>query len=98
MPLIKIKTSNLKSRLVSAGLTMLLVLVVVLAGSVLETQTQDRVLRAESQISGAVFETLASEASFLAPSFVCFKSVTVVCGRSHQLMRLAVREVGFRVD
>ena len=38
---------------------MLLVLVVVLAGSVLETQTQDRVLRAESQISGAVFETLA---------------------------------------
>ncbi len=93
---IKIKTSNLKNCLVSAGLTMLLVLVVVLAGSVLETQTQDRVLRAESQISGAVFETLASETSFLTPS--CVDSVTLVCGQSHQLRRLAVREVGFRVD
>jgi hypothetical protein len=53
---IKIKTSNLKNCLVSAGLTMLLVLVVVLAGSVLETQTQDRVLRAEVKLVAVLFD------------------------------------------
>ncbi len=95
---IKTKTPNLKSRLVSACSFIVLVLVVVLAGSALETKTQDRVLRADSQIGGAVFETLASDASFLAPSFVCFESVAVVCGQSHQLRRLAVRELGFSVD
>jgi hypothetical protein len=53
---IKIKTPDIKSRLVSAGLTVLLVLVVVLAGSVLETQTQDRVLRAEVKLVAVLFD------------------------------------------
>ena len=93
---IKIKTSGI----VSFCLTSCLVLVFVLTLSVLEAQTQGRVLRAETQIGVSTFETiasdvLASEASLVTPSFVCVESVSVVCSQSHQLTRLSVREVGF---
>lgn len=78
MHYIKIKTSGI----VSFCLTSLFVLTL----SVLEAQTQGRVLRAETQIGVSTFETIA---------FVCVESVSVVCSQSHQLTRLAVREVGF---
>ena len=91
MHYIKIK----KSGIVSFCLTSCLVLVFVLTLSVLETQIQGRVLRAETQIGVSTFETIASEPFFERFSFVCVESVSVVCSQSHQLTRLSVREVGF---
>jgi hypothetical protein len=88
---IKIKTSYIRSGIVSFCLTICLVLVFVLTLSFLETQTQGRVLRAETQIEGSASEGIASENL----SFLCSESVIVVCSRFHQLTRLAVREVGF---
>lgn len=91
------KTRGIRSGIASVCLTMLLVLVLILAGSIFEIQTQDRVLKAETQIEGFSSEEIASESSFETLSFACFESVRVVCGQSHKLTRLTVREVGFSV-
>jgi hypothetical protein len=88
---IKIKTSFIRSGIVSFCLTMFLVLVFVLTLSVLEIQTQGRILRAENQIKDV---DSGRDASGNVSSF-CVESVTVVCSQLFELRRLAVREVGF---